>query len=118
MLLVAAADRLGVVERQADLVLPECQRRRRIVGGKADIDARFASFMIASAERLRRGQPTQPPGDGEELRHGFLDDRPRRLYLMDQPGGLPAKAGAASMSPWKYRSRMPFKASGAIRPSS
>jgi hypothetical protein len=41
VLLVATADRLGVVERQTDLVLPERQRRRRVVGGKADVDARF-----------------------------------------------------------------------------
>src|ERR1700709_287719 len=30
VLLVAAADRLSVVERQADLVLPESERRRRV----------------------------------------------------------------------------------------
>src|SRR5438128_2647663 len=44
MLLVAAADRLGVVERQADLVLPERQRGRRVVSGKADIDAGFCEI--------------------------------------------------------------------------
>ena len=47
VLLVAAADRLGVVERQADFVLPECQRRRRVVGGKADIDAGFGEVHEA-----------------------------------------------------------------------
>ena len=41
VLLVPATDRLGVVERQADLVVPEGQRGRRVVGGKADVDAGF-----------------------------------------------------------------------------
>jgi hypothetical protein len=35
-----------MVERQADLVLPECQRRRRIVGGKADVDAGFGEVHL------------------------------------------------------------------------
>src|SRR5689334_14324424 len=54
MLLVAAADRLGVIERQTDLVLPKRQRRRRMIGGKADIDAGFCQF--------HRGFPCPVPG--------------------------------------------------------
>ena len=55
VLLVAAADRLGVVERQPDLVLPERQRRRRVVGGKADVDAGFREFHRGFQSDKRRG---------------------------------------------------------------
>src|SRR5437899_5537629 len=51
VLLVAAANRLRVVERQADLVLPERKCRRRIVGGKADVDARFCQLHGGSPKR-------------------------------------------------------------------
>jgi hypothetical protein len=53
VLLVVAADRLGVVERQADLVLPERQRRGRIVGRKADIDAGFGE-VHRGVQRARK----------------------------------------------------------------
>jgi hypothetical protein len=43
-----------------------------------------SSEANASAECVRRGEAAEPAGDGEELRHGFLDDVLGRLHRVDQ----------------------------------